>query len=377
MVAKIDAGSNVKRGDFFFVDPFEVEIREELRGRHKPPTDDRVVNRAISILDIGQIHAVECRRNEKNRLVLTAGFTRAAAVRLIRTGFDYEGQHYHDPEIRLKVSLTDANDATAFKRNVVENAQRDDTSPVDDALNQQRLRDSYGMSDADIARLYGYQQTKVGTLRKLLQLKSDWQDMVHDGRLPVSAALLILELPEAERASAIEQATQESGKINGAALTGIVREHHLNDNNRVPKETSENNVENEKPAKARSVRELKKFFEFRAATENKFDPAIQRFSKDILLYITGRSTDQQMQNALKRLLDATAKSDEEPELVKVPISKNEEKELEDQLNELDEMEDEMEDEYDDEDDEMEDEMYDDDEEDDEEDEEDEDEDEDE
>lgn len=307
MAIKINAGSNVKRGDYFSVDPFEIVVREELRGRHKPPTDDRIVNRALSILDHGQIQAVECRRDEKHRLILNSGFTRTAAVRLIRTGFDYEGVHYHDPDFMLKVLLTEANDATAFKRNVVENAQRDDTSPIDDAFNQQKLRDAYGMSDADIARLYGCNQAKISTYRKLLQLKTEWQDMVHDGRLSVSAALLVLELPEEQRATAIENSAKDNGKINGAKLTEMVRENCLNDNNVVRSENAGDGEEVlEKPAKARSIRELRKFFEFRAASENGFDPAIQRFSKDIVAYINGRTTDQQMQNSMKRLLDATA-----------------------------------------------------------------------
>ena len=42
MALKINAGET-KRGDFFFVDPFQVIVKEDLRGRHKPITPEAIM----------------------------------------------------------------------------------------------------------------------------------------------------------------------------------------------------------------------------------------------------------------------------------------------------------------------------------------------
>jgi ParB-like chromosome segregation protein Spo0J len=232
MATKVNAG-DVKRGDLLFVDPFEVQVKEELRGRHKPPTEEAVIKMAMSLLEHGQLEPVECRKIENHRLQLTLGFTRTAAVRLIRTGFtDTEGVvHPADKEFRLKVVITDTNDDLAFIRNIVENAHRNATTPMDDAFNQQRLRDKYGKSDADIARLYQYKgQGMVTRLKKLLALDSRFQEMVHVGTLSINGALELLDLPADQRDAALQAATdQDSGKVNATDLRAQVRDRILAD----------------------------------------------------------------------------------------------------------------------------------------------------
>lgn len=310
MAVKIQAGDDVRRGDVFFVDPFEVIIKEELRGRHKPPTEDQIIERAISMLDFGQIQPVEARRTEDNRLMLTLGFTRCAAARLIRDGFmDSEGNERKDAEFRLKVMVTDCNDEAAFKRNVVENAHRNDTSAIDDALNHQILRDRYGMNDTQIARLYGESNSnRVCRYRKLLLLDSDTQDRIHQGKLTVQAALDALELPETERAAALAAATTGNGKVDGAVIRAQVRARHLRDDENSDKPASESNGHAKSNGRAThplSMREVRSFFEGVAHNaEGEHDEAVQRFGKDILPWLRGEKSAKSMENALNRLLDA-------------------------------------------------------------------------
>lgn len=232
MATKVNAG-DVKRGDLLFVDPFEIKVVEELRGRHKPPTEEAVIKMAMSILEHGQLEPVECRKIENHRLQLTLGFTRTAAVRLIRTGFtDLDGvERPADKEFRLKAVITDTNDDKAFIRNVVENAHRNATTAMDDAFNQDRLRTKYGMNDAEIARLYQYKgQGMVTRLKKLLSLDTRFQDMVHDGTLSINGALELLDLPADQRDSALQAATdQDSGKVNATDLRAQVRDRILAD----------------------------------------------------------------------------------------------------------------------------------------------------
>jgi ParB-like chromosome segregation protein Spo0J len=314
-----------KRSDLFFLDPNEVKVKEELRGRRYQPTEEDVKARAVSMLTYGQLQPVVARRDNDSKPVLIAGFTRCAAARLIRAGFlaDPDGmgdqQEFKDENFMLKVTISDCNDETAFVRNVVENAQRNETSAIDDAFNQEQMRDRYGMTDADIARTYGYRNAvKVCRFKKLLKLDTETQKLVHEGKLAVQAAIDILDLPEDERAGVLSQATRDNGRVNGAEVLSQIRDrqlaenpddpddpfaHIMNDDNRP--ETDADEVEEQEASrfKARNRREIVKFFA-NYREEYELAEALDRFCQDFVKYAEGRTTDQQMKNALDRIFEA-------------------------------------------------------------------------
>lgn len=304
MAVRINAGDDVTRGDMFFVNPFNIVVKEELRGRHIAPDSEAIVLLAISMLSHGQQQAVSARRMEDKRLLLTSGFTRNAAARLIRTGFDHDGEHYEDPEFKLQVKLSDCNDETALERNIVENCHRNDTSAIDDAHNQDRLRERYGRTDAEITRLYGYNNpNKVGQLKKLLSLSDEEQQLVHDGNLSVNAALNLLTVDSEKRAEIVAAATKDSGKIDGSVVTSQVRDVHLNDDNNdgadaIFGDTSDDDAE---PAKkiTRSMREVKNYLG--ACLDDETFVDFHDVCKTMLGFIAGTKSERQMDNAFKRL----------------------------------------------------------------------------
>lgn len=230
MATNVVAGADMKRTDLFLVNPFEVEVQEALRGRISPPTEEVLIELAESIFDYGQRQSVECRRIAGNRLQLTMGYTRMAAIRLIRDGFvGNDGVERHDPNFKIKTTVADANDEEALTRNVIENRHRNATTPIDDAVNQNILRDRYGKSDDEIAKLFHVSIQTVERTALLLRLEARERDLVHQGLMTVTAALDLLELPAEKRAEVIEAATAETGKVQGAKVRSQVRDHHLND----------------------------------------------------------------------------------------------------------------------------------------------------
>lgn len=301
MSVKINAGDDAKRGDRFFVNPSNVVVMEELRGRHTPPTEEQIVERALSMLEHGQIQAVSARRDEQNRLVIVAGFTRTAAARLIRHGFTVDGQEYKDESFMLQVVLSDCNDEEAFKRNIVENAHRNETSPIDDAHNQRRLRDTYGMTDAEIGRLYGYKSpNKVGNYRKLLLLTTEEQQLVHCGTLAVSAALDLLDAPIEHRTEIVEAATNEGGKVSGSTIREQVREHILSDGDGSGVMAGSGESEEPSKTKPRSMREIKRYLQDTIDGEETPEE-IKNFCNVFLKYIEGKKTTRQLDNAFRKV----------------------------------------------------------------------------
>ena len=293
--------ADVKRGDRFFVDPFQVIVREELRGRHIAPDLDDIARLAVSMLTHGQLQPVNARRDEQNRLVLVAGFTRTAACRLIREGFSFDGQDYHSPEFRLQLVLSDCNDEEAFERNIVENCHRNETSPIDDAHNQRRLREQFGKNDSEIAHLYEVSPNKVGQFKKLLSLSNAEQNLVHIGQLSVSAALDLLDVPSEARSAIVAAATTDTGKVSGAVVREAVRDSILNDNNDpLGLTTTGEVIEAPVKLKPRSMKEVKTWLS-ETMEEEETTEEIKNFCQVFLKYIEGRKTTKQLGNALKKM----------------------------------------------------------------------------
>lgn len=318
MTLQIHAGEDgIKRQEYFMVSPEDIIIREELRGRRFPPSDRQIIEMAMSIMDHGQRQPIECRRQtvggNKNTLVATSGFTRTNAIRLIRQGFvDTDGVDRVDPAIRVKVVVVDcASDKEAFEHNIVENAHRNATSDIDDAHNQNVLRDKYGYNDVEIGKIYQYSSSnKVGRLRQLLQLSDDEQLLVHNRLLSTQAALDLLELDPEKRAEVIAacQKGDETTKINGSQIQDAVRDLILNDVEKINVvetvvETTTETEGTKKKFKPRTMSNLRKFLESTVADE-KTDPVVSRFVGDLQKWLGGRVGDQAMHNAFKRILEA-------------------------------------------------------------------------
>lgn len=320
MATRINAGENVRRGDLFFIDPYEIIVSEELRGRHLPPTEDQIIEMACSLLEHGQLQPVNARRVKDQRLSLTAGFTRTAAARMIREGFtDPDGNERKDEAFVLQVKIKDCNDREAFTANVIENARRNATSPMDDAHNQNKLRD-YGMTDTEIGKLYGERNSaRVSRLAKLLRLNDEAQLLVHQGALSVDAALAVLDLPDEEQKKAVAKASSGE-KVTGAEVKRQVREHHLRDQHEAEptgdgKEPQAMVPSGKTPKLPLSIKEVRSFFETLATADDSVEEAVwihavQKFAKDVQSWLAGKKSDKAMCKAIGKLLAGTPEKDE-------------------------------------------------------------------
>ena len=317
-MAKFNAGDDVRRGDMYYVDPFKVIVKESLRGRFTPPSDEAIILMAMSMADEKQIQPVECRlvgTGSEKELQLTLGFTRTNAARLIRTGFiGTDGEFRQNENFMLQVKVVDCNDEDALRSNIIENSRRNEVSDIDHAHNQNRLRENYGRTDVEIAKLYQYPDTqKIVRLRNLLQLTHEEQLLVHNGRLATTAAIKLLELSAEDRKKLIDELLAEAGdgKINGSLIADKVRNKILADAESKKKKSDGDTAESTddevvaKKSSPRSMKNIRTFFESVKSGE-KTDPAVKKFSTEILNWLNGRVSDKAMENSLNRLLNATA-----------------------------------------------------------------------
>ena len=98
---------------------------------------------------------------------------------------------------RIPAVQRDADDRTLLTLALIENLQRDDLSPVDEARGYERLIAEFKLAQQDVADAVGRDRSTVANALRLLKLPEAVLDMLHEGQLSVghARALLALEDP--------------------------------------------------------------------------------------------------------------------------------------------------------------------------------------
>ena len=99
---------------------------------------------------------------------------------------------------KIPAVVKDVDDQTLLTLALVENLQRDDLSPIDEAAGYQRLGTDFQLPQAEIARLVGRNRATIANLLRLLQLPAEVQALVHEGKLSEGHARPLLGLASAD-----------------------------------------------------------------------------------------------------------------------------------------------------------------------------------
>lgn len=105
----------------------------------------------------------------------------------------------------VPVVVQDVTETTALERALVENLQRADLGPLEEAAAYQRLADEYELSHDEIAERIGKDRSTIANAIRLLKLPAPVRQLVEDERLSMGHARALLGL---EEASAIERAAR-------------------------------------------------------------------------------------------------------------------------------------------------------------------------
>lgn len=108
--------------------------------------------------------------------------------------------------------IREINDDVAIALALIENIQREDLSPMEQAMALQRFADEFGMSHGDIAKTVGKARTTVSNLLRLLSLHDDVKTLLNHGDLDMGHARALLALPT-------EQQPNMAKKVIASAAT--------------------------------------------------------------------------------------------------------------------------------------------------------------
>ena len=166
-----------------------------VRGRYQPRQDlreDRLRDLAESIRAQGVVQPVVVRPLAGERYELIAGERRWRAAQLAGLR--------EVPDVVREVT-----DRAAIAMALVENIQREDLNPLEEATALQRLIDEFGLTHQQAAEAVGRSRAAVSNLLRLLELSEEVRQWVRERKLDMGHARALLPLPPALQQEAARQ----------------------------------------------------------------------------------------------------------------------------------------------------------------------------
>jgi len=155
-------------------------------GKYQPRTDfdeASLAELATSIKADGIIQPLIVRSLQAGRYEIIAGERRWRAAKL--AGLQ------EVPAIIRTVS-----DETALAFALIENIQRENLNPIDEAVSLVRLKDEFAMTHEDIATRVGRSRSAVTNLMRLLSLHDEVKELLRMRKIEMGHARALLALPE-------------------------------------------------------------------------------------------------------------------------------------------------------------------------------------
>jgi ParB family chromosome partitioning protein len=97
----------------------------------------------------------------------------------------------------VPVIVRDADDRKTLELALIENLQREDLNPIEEALGYQQLADQFSLTQEQISARIGKPRSAVANSLRLLNLSDEIRGYVRKGMLSVGHAKLLLGLPNA------------------------------------------------------------------------------------------------------------------------------------------------------------------------------------
>ena len=153
---------------------------------------------AESIAENGLLQPILVRRTSLGRYEIIAGERRFRAAKLAGL-------------TELPVTVAEADDRTAAKLALIENLQREDLNPLEEAAAFRQLMERYGLTQENVAAEVGRSRSAVANALRLLELPEEAAAMVVSGTLSAGHARALLGLKDPREIVPLAKAAAEGG----------------------------------------------------------------------------------------------------------------------------------------------------------------------
>jgi len=167
-----------------------LAVDQIQRGKYQPRIEfdaEQLQELTDSILEKGMIQPVLVRKVEDG-YELIAGERRWRAAQLAEL---------HN----IPVIVKEYNDEDAAAIALIENIQREDLKPLEEAMALHRLQEEFAMTHKSLAQSIGKSRTAVSNLLRLLDLNDDVKQMLQAGKLEMGHARALLSLEGSDQVS--------------------------------------------------------------------------------------------------------------------------------------------------------------------------------
>jgi ParB family chromosome partitioning protein len=138
--------------------------------------------------------------------------------------------HQHLGHTTILARILDATDLSSASLSLIENLQREELNPVEEALGYQSLMSDFNLSQQEVAKRMGKSRSHIANLMRLLQLDGELKRLLSDGELSVGHAKVLLAIDDpALRLSIGRQAVLEGLTVRQIEQTIAKRNAQLVD----------------------------------------------------------------------------------------------------------------------------------------------------
>ena len=189
-----------------------VPVRDIKPGRYQPRSqmdDEGLQELADSIKAQGVIKPVIVRDKGMSQYELIAGERRWRASQLAGLA-------------EIPVVIKSIGDEAALAMGLIENIQRENLNPIEEAQGLKRLVDEFGLTHETVAKAVGRSRSAVSNSLRLLALPEPVQEMLFLRQLEMGHARALLSLPVMEQLSLAQKAVK-----NGWSVREVERRSQL------------------------------------------------------------------------------------------------------------------------------------------------------
>lgn len=158
--------------------------------------EEQIEELAASIRERGLVQPLVVRRVD-DKFELIAGERRLRAVTSLG-------------HTEVKVVVHEASDIEVAELALIENLQREDLTPLEEAEQYRLLQTRFGMKQEVIAQHVGKSRTVIANMVRLLDLTAEARQLLEDGKITVGHAKVLLQLKEdLKQASAAQRVARQ------------------------------------------------------------------------------------------------------------------------------------------------------------------------
>lgn len=170
----------------------ELPVDMVQRGKYQPRKDiepESLQELADSIKAQGVMQPILVRPISDRKYEIIAGERRWRATQL--AGLD-----------SIPVVVRDVSDEAAIAMALIENIQREDLNPIEEAVALQRLQQEFDLTQQEVADAVGKSRSTVANLLRLMSLQDDVRRLVEHGDLEMGHARALLALDGGDQSQA-------------------------------------------------------------------------------------------------------------------------------------------------------------------------------